>query len=75
LILFFVAMLLSCVSPILPARQESFQIAVRALERYVHRFQRRLKKKLQAAIDANREVGVTAQRCKKSSGSMETASW
>src|ERR1700689_5532850 len=32
----------------------------RELERYVHRFQRRLKKKLQKAIGANREVLTSA---------------
>ena len=41
---------------ILRSDKEKFQVAVKALERYVHRFQRRLKKKLQKAIDANREV-------------------
>jgi hypothetical protein len=45
---------------ILRSNKETFQIAVRALERYVHRFQRRLKKKLQQAIDANREVLTSA---------------
>jgi tetratricopeptide (TPR) repeat protein len=34
----------------------AFQVAIKALERYVHRFQRRLKKKLQQVIDTNREV-------------------
>jgi hypothetical protein len=33
---------------------------VKGLERYVHRFQRRLKKNLQAAIDKNREVLIAA---------------
>src|SRR5437016_6529637 len=41
---------------ILRSDKEKFQVAVKALERYVHRFQRRLKKKLQKAIDTNREV-------------------
>jgi hypothetical protein len=41
-------------------KKAAFQIAVKALERYVHRFQRRLKKKLQKAIDANREVLTSA---------------
>lgn len=45
---------------ILRSNKESFQVAVKALERYVHRFQRRLKKKLQRAIDANREVLTSA---------------
>ncbi len=38
----------------------AFQVAVKALERYVHRFQRRLKRKLQEAIDTNREVLTSA---------------
>lgn len=41
-------------------KKEAFQVAVKALERYVHRFQRHLKKKLQKAIDANREVLTSA---------------
>jgi hypothetical protein len=45
---------------ILRSNKDSFQVAVRALERYVHRFQRRLTKKLQKAIDANREVLTAA---------------
>jgi len=45
---------------ILRSNKENFQAAVRALERYVHRFQRLLKKKLQAAIDSNREILVSA---------------
>lgn len=40
--------------------KEKFRQAVKALERYIHRFQRRLKKKLQTAIDANREVLTSA---------------
>jgi hypothetical protein len=38
----------------------AFQVAVKALERYVHRFQQRLERKLQQAIDANREVLTSA---------------
>jgi len=45
---------------ILRNNKAEFQVAVKALERYVHRFQRRLKKKLQKAIDANREVLTSA---------------
>jgi len=45
---------------VLRSNKEDFQTAVKALERYVRRFQRLLKKKLQAAIDANREVLVSA---------------
>jgi hypothetical protein len=45
---------------ILRSNKESFQIAVRALERYVRRFQRQLKRKLQQAIDAKREVLTSA---------------
>jgi hypothetical protein len=45
---------------ILRSNKEEFQVAVNALERYVHRFQRRLKRKLQEAIDANREVLISA---------------
>jgi len=45
---------------VLRSNKEDFQTAVKALGRYVHRFQRLLKKKLQAAIDANREVLVSA---------------
>lgn len=41
-------------------KKADFQVAVKALERYVHRFQRRLKKKLQGAIEANREVLISA---------------
>lgn len=44
---------------ILSSKKERFLVAVNALERYVRRFQRQLKKKLQQAIDRNREV-VTA---------------
>jgi hypothetical protein len=39
--------------------KEQFENAVKALEKYVLRFQRRLKRKLQQAIDANREKLVT----------------
>jgi hypothetical protein len=35
--------------------KEEFESAVKALEKYVLRFQRRLKRRLQQAIDANRE--------------------
>ena len=45
---------------ILRTNKERFQVAVKALERYVQRFQRRLKKKLQKAIDANREILTAA---------------
>jgi hypothetical protein len=45
---------------ILRSNKGEFQVAVKALERYVHRFQRRLKKKLQEAIDANRELLTSA---------------
>lgn len=45
---------------VLRSNKEDLQTAVKALERYVHRFQRLLKKKLQKAIDANREVLVSA---------------
>ena len=45
---------------ILRSNKESFHVAVKSLERYVHRFQRRLKKKLQNAIDSNREVLTSA---------------
>lgn len=47
-------------SVILRCNKDEFQSAVRSLERYVHRFQKRLKKQLQAAIDSNREVLMTA---------------
>jgi hypothetical protein len=45
---------------ILRSNKAEFQVAVKALGRYVHRFQKRLTKKLQAAIDANREVLTSA---------------
>ncbi len=45
---------------ILRSNKAEFQAAVRALERYVHRFQTRLKNKLQHAIDANRERLMSA---------------
>jgi hypothetical protein len=45
---------------ILRSNKAEFQVAVKALERYVHRFQRRLQKKLQDAINANREVLISA---------------
>jgi hypothetical protein len=41
-------------------KKAAFQVAVKALKRYVHRFQRRLRKKLQKAIDANREVLISS---------------
>ena len=41
---------------VLRTRKEKFQRAVGTLERYVHRFRKRLQKKLQAAIDANRDT-------------------
>lgn len=40
--------------------KEPFQIAVRALEKYVHRFQKQLQKRLQEEIDSNREVLAAA---------------
>jgi hypothetical protein len=45
---------------ILRTNKERFQLAVKALEQYVHRFQLRLKKKLQQAIDSNRETLIAA---------------
>ena len=45
---------------ILRSNKERFEVAVKGLEKYVQRFQRRLKKKLQQAIDANREVLTSA---------------
>jgi hypothetical protein len=45
---------------ILRSKKTDFLVAVKALERYVLRFQRMLKRKLQAAIDANRELLVAA---------------
>ena len=45
---------------ILRSNKEGFEVAVKALERYVLRFQQRLKKKLQEAIDTNREVLIRA---------------
>jgi hypothetical protein len=45
---------------ILRTNKANFQVAVKALERYIHRFQRLLKKRLQAAIEANREVLTSA---------------
>jgi hypothetical protein len=45
---------------VLRKNKADFQGAVKALERYVHRFQRRLKKQLQHAIEANREVLLSA---------------
>jgi hypothetical protein len=45
---------------ILRSNKGKFQIAVKALERYVERFQERLKKTLQNAIDRNRERLISA---------------
>jgi hypothetical protein len=45
---------------ILRSNKTDFQVSVRALERYVHRFQRRLKKQLQVAIEGNRKVLTSA---------------
>jgi hypothetical protein len=45
---------------ILRSNKGDFLTAVRALERYVHRFQRLLKRTLQAAIDANRDILTSA---------------
>jgi hypothetical protein len=45
---------------ILRSNKGKFQVAVKTLERYVRRFQGRLKKKLQKAIDKNREVLTSA---------------
>jgi hypothetical protein len=45
---------------ILRTNKGEFQVAVRALERYVYRFQCRLKKNLQKAIDTNRESLISA---------------
>jgi len=45
---------------ILRANKADFENAVKALERYVRRFQRLAKKKLQAAINANRDLLVSA---------------
>ena len=41
---------------ILRTRKEQFEKAVKILERYVQRFQKRLKEQLQTAIDSNRET-------------------
>ena len=45
---------------ILRSNKEWFEVAVKTLERYVLRFQQPLKKKLQEAIDTNREVLIRA---------------
>jgi hypothetical protein len=45
---------------ILRSNKTNFQVAVKALEKYVRRFQKVLAQKLQAAMDANRELLVTA---------------
>jgi len=41
---------------VLRSRKEQFQSAVKTLDRYVQRFQTRLKKQLQDSIDANRDT-------------------
>ncbi len=43
-------------SVILRSQKEAFEYAVIALEKYIKRFQRQAKRKLQAAIDSNRKV-------------------
>jgi hypothetical protein len=45
---------------IMRGHKGKFQVAVKALERYIRRFQGRLKKELQKAIDRNREVLTSA---------------
>jgi hypothetical protein len=45
---------------ILRSNKANFQVAVKALEKYVRRFQRVLAQKLQTAMDANRELLVAA---------------
>jgi hypothetical protein len=45
---------------ILRTNKSDFEVAVKALNKYVLRFQRTLKKKLQAAMDGNRDVLVEA---------------
>jgi hypothetical protein len=45
---------------IMRGNKGKFQVAVKALERYIRRFQGRLKKELQKAIDRNREVLTSA---------------
>jgi len=45
---------------ILRNNKQEFLVAVRALERYIHRFQRRLRKQLQGAIEANKKVLTAA---------------
>jgi len=45
---------------ILRSEKEAFEVAVKALERYIRRFQRQAKRKLQAAIDRNRALLTTA---------------
>jgi hypothetical protein len=45
---------------VLRKNKENFEAAVKGLERYIQRFQRRLKKKLQHAIDSNREILTAA---------------
>jgi hypothetical protein len=45
---------------VLRKRKSEFEAAVKVLERYVQRFQKILKKRLQAEIDANRELVASA---------------
>jgi hypothetical protein len=45
---------------VLRSNKADFQVAVRVLQRYVQRFQRLLKKKLQNAIETNREILTVA---------------
>ena len=45
---------------ILRSQKEAFETAVTALEKYIYRFQRQAKKKLQTAIDSNRSVLTAA---------------
>ena len=47
-------------SVILRSEKEAFEIAVKALEKYIRRFQRQAQKTLQAAIDSNRKILTTA---------------
>lgn len=47
-------------SVVLRKRKLEFEAAVKVLERYVERFQKLLKKRLQTEIDANRELVVSA---------------
>jgi hypothetical protein len=45
---------------VLRKRKSDFEAAVKVLERYVQRFQKILKKRLQAEVDANRELVASA---------------